>query len=124
MKNKFTTLIILTVSTIALFSFSRKAYLDKHLEFTNGTDYWVDEMWITPHDSKTWEYKVELDHALAPHEHEAVDLTEIKGAFDVFIRDNHAHKDHEYDNFKLSDLGTKWELLGDEVEIHHEKPKN
>jgi len=117
-------LTILAVSTIALFSFSRKAYLEKHLEFTNGTDYYIDEMWITPHDSNTWEYKVLLDHALAPHEHEAVNLAEINGSFDVYIRDNHAHKDHEYDNFKLSDLGTQWEPKGDEVEIRHEKPKN
>jgi hypothetical protein len=123
MSKKILLLSIVVVSTIALFSFTGKSLLSHKLDLTNGTDYYIDEMYITPHDSKTWEYHVELEHEIKPHDHLTVDMGDVKVAFDVLIYDNHAHKYHEYDNFKPSDLGTKWELLGDEVENHHGKPE-
>ena len=122
MKKKLLFMSIVAVSAIALFSFTGKS-LFKELDLTNGTDYYIDQMYVTPHSSKTWEYKVELGHAIKPHDHLTVDMTDLKGAFDVLIYDDHAHKYHEYDNFKPSDLGTKWELKGDEVENHHGKPE-
>jgi hypothetical protein len=107
---------VLTVAAFALFSFA--SFTVKSLELVNGTKYPISEMWITISSSKSWDYEVEMDKAVAPKGELSIALSDelVKNTFDVIIYDAKSKKYNEYDDFKPSDLKTTWELLGDEVE--------
>jgi len=111
---------ILSIAAISLFSFASLTV--KTLELINGTKYPISEMWITTSASKTWDFTVEIDKAVAPKGHLAIDVSEVKGTFDVIIYDAKSKKYHEYDDFKATDLATTWELQGEEVETGKHGP--
>lgn len=111
---------LLSIAAIGLFSFASMTV--KTLELINGTKYPISEMWITPSASKGWDFTVEIDKAVAPKGHLSIDVSEVKGTFDVIIYDSKSKLYHEYDDFKASDLTTTWELVGDEVEVGKHGP--
>jgi len=106
---------ILSIAAISLFSFASLTV--KTLELTNGTKFTIDEMWITPSDSKEWEYEVTFDKSVAPGKGVEITLGDLKKNFDVLTYDKKAKKFHEYDDFKIADLATSnFVLQGDEAE--------
>lgn len=104
----------LSIAAVALFSFASSTV--KTLEITNGTKYAIDEMWLTPSDSKEWDFEVSFDKSVAPGSGAEITLGDLKKDFDVLTYDKKADKYHEYDDFKMSDLASSnFVLQGDEV---------
>jgi hypothetical protein len=112
---------ILSFAAIALFSFASSTV--KTLELTNGTKFTIDEMWITPSDSKEWEYEVTFEKAVTAGKGVEISVAELKKNFDVLTYDKKAKKFHEYDDFKVADLATtNFVLQGDEAETSKHGP--
>jgi hypothetical protein len=86
-------------------------------------------MWITASNSDTWDYEVELEESVPPHEilRIYIDMTEFnKTTFDVLIYDETHKKYHEYHEFKEDDLKFTWRLTGKEFKPlkHGDNPKH